>query len=139
MTEIKVASCRELDALVAEHVMGWVTFTHEGISYLGTPSDSNLNAEWEPITPTLSANSLPHYSTLLDDCWVIVEAFRSCSAKGLTGKQKFYFYGEGIDDWHIWIGLHRRVIRNPPLAQGRSPEIAICLAALRFLGLDVSF
>lgn len=117
--KIEDLSDRELDALVAEKVMGlsveWVKAGDK--SYIGTfISDGPVTLEG------LHKVSIPHYSTDIAAAWTVVERMRDDS-KWNTFKLVWNTDGVRVsfrdDDNRVW---------------GESAPRAICLAALKAVG-----
>ena len=108
---------RELDALVAEHVMGWVWgIDDDGFQYL-------VPADWdEYMVP-----AVPHYSTRIQDAWQVVEKTKLLDDFELTKDGPMYqfgHYGEyGFDEWTLY-------------AEADTAPLAICLAALKAVGYE---
>ena len=105
---------RELDALVAEKVMGWVWgIDDERLQYL------------VPAGAQLTRPPLPHYSTLIADAWQVVEKIGFMNlAFGDTSDQHpnvtVRFWGE-------------KAGQSCYVEADTAPE-AICLAALKAVG-----
>jgi competence transcription factor ComK len=105
---------RELDALIAEKVMGWKRKT---IKLVNMVEEQDVL-----IDPRLKTYSQPpHYSTNIADAWLVVEKFPQidiCMSK--------------VDDkWNCFIEFadHMAIAETAPLA--------ICLAALKACGVEV--
>lgn len=62
---------RELDALVAEKVMGWISWRNGREETLNPP----LNESEERVHGIYPKPEIPHYSTSIADAWQVVEAF----------------------------------------------------------------
>jgi hypothetical protein len=112
---------RELDALVAEKVMG-LTVYPEGRDHVG-PCWSKGGFHEEQV---------PNYSTDIAAAWSVVEAFTSGNVNGHSCHSSVRF-GAGNQSWNAWFawGTERHE------AHGESPMEAICLAALKAVGLSV--
>jgi hypothetical protein len=112
--EKKMKAGRELDALVAERVMGWYNV---GRGYLFGNDDS-----WggdNPQTPDKGIQDLPHYSTDIKAAWEVVERVSAVyQIKVGSDKTAFAWWCEiGEGDW--------RSIGQPTAA------LAICKAVLK--------
>jgi hypothetical protein len=112
---------RELDALVAEKVMGW----RDVSDGYGTPPEATL---WEAI------HIIPHYSTDIAAAWQVVERMRD---QGWTS----HYTDLSLDSrepWHSWHFTGTTPPNGPTLsAQASTVPHAICLAALRAVGVEV--
>lgn len=105
---------RELDALIAEHVMGWqqvLTFTAD-----------TKEGQYEWIDPDLTSQALPHYSTDIAAAWLVVQKIESFS---LIAPGAWYAGGEyhNEDRWCCETAT--------TIAYGDTAPHAICLAALK--------
>lgn len=140
---------RELDALVAEKVMGWkgcdstetwVRWEH------GDPGDewTNIDKEWcrgagHPPTPHFGTVPIPRYSVKIDDSWKVVEKLRKTHCC-LTLKSEYDFVWEcyAIQD-HNDSEHNSEVIRRYKIyAMADTAPHAICIAALKAVGIDVT-
>ena len=127
MSEILTAG-PDLNALVAETVMGWTPITHYGERGTGFWSTTGSESDG----PWIADEQIPAYSTDISAAWEIVERLRlaGCTVRlcgepaadlrwnwrcTVTGMAKGYESG-------IWSG------------SADTPALAICLAALRVLG-----
>lgn len=123
-------SYREIDALVAEHVFGWIKEKKLGIDYLYFQPGFSLGAcsYWEPViwNKLAVAEWLPHYSTQIEDSWRIIKSFEKESRFHLSG-----FYD----------GVYRAKFGVPIDVSGEAEtiEAAICLAALKAKGVSLFF
>lgn len=99
---------RELDAMVAEKVMGW---TLHGVA----PSGGRVL-----IAPS-GAMGIPNYSTDISAAWQVVEKMRS--------KRIHFEMGSTIPgDWTAYFNNDRATDKSAPRA--------ICLAALKAVGVE---
>lgn len=131
--ETKTATLRELDALAAEHVLGWTphpTLSHEwwrlpetkatNIRILGTE-----DGPWDRITP-------PHFTTDIADAWQLVEKMMQ------RHTQDFHFGYQMCDGakWHF--GFQDKVMGffGNCSATADTAPLAITLAALKAVGID---
>lgn len=112
-TEVKCRSHQELDALVAEKVMG-------GMHRLVPPGQI---VEFEQV--------VPHYSTDIAAAWEVIEIIRQRGIEVIVGSldsdKRYNPYGVTFE----YPGA------NPRTATGATASIAICLAALRWQGIKV--
>ena len=135
---VKVADLRDLDALVAEHVMGWVRWTCDDYDFkeavLFHPgADLQSWKRCDPSTPLaeFAATMAPNWSESIAAAWEVVERLRAEPEK-----------------WQCTIvtGVGASVVKFTPIADGpmavattEEPEVPtlICLAALRAKGVTV--
>ena len=102
---------RELDALIAEKVMG------KSLPY-------NLH-EMEALARRTKAGAelvdrmVPHYSTQIADAWLVVEKMG-----GVVGIDRYPKYDDP-DEWYWDVGFKKGT------AQADTAPLAICLAALK--------
>lgn len=114
---------RKIDALVAEHVMGWER-SRDG-SYIYPPADAptevvgRYKAEFDEGWPYWT----PHYSTSVAAAWEVVEKIGG-SFQLITGPKDY--------EWACGFGGS-----PPPWTFNDSAPMAICLAALRAKGVEV--
>ena len=108
MKTIKVNSLREIDRLVAEHIFKWGLFTHPE---LGNKLTGLYNSKREEV---------PYYSTDISAAWQIIKQFQGSLHKLSKGYSAF-----------IHIG------KDSYFEDANTPELAICLAALRTKGIEV--
>jgi hypothetical protein len=109
---------REMDALVAEKIMGWAKHPH-------TDSPTFW---WEGPTKSYLIGDLPHYSTDISNAWEVLEEMQS----GIfSARQRFYqALNEQVD---IQAGLPMGQHVAWPAALGmlcKVMPLAICRAAL---------
>ena len=115
---------RELDALVAEKVMGlrvkWAT-SYDGEPHPVCPSLTDARAEdWEPC---------PWYSTDVADAWEVVERLRQMDYVGLVVKA----YPLGLKDQYVASVPGS----TTAFAEAQTAPHAICVAALKAVGAEV--
>lgn len=126
MEQRKLAPGRELDALVAENVMGWPvfdcpmahTFPHvvfDGLDVVLFRSKDQVGENWEP-------------STSIEEAWQVVD--RLCSS----------FYLRWDDSACLWFADMDQKRRIAEDCRGRAyadtAPHAICLAALKAVGYN---
>ena len=124
---------RELDALVAEKVMGSEWWIHiesdarfiapggEWVSHLHPKKASGKEpVDWDVIN---RACDLPRYSTDISAAWQVVEKLASP------------FQLEKDPDGEISCRIRLKTEWGP-LAHADNPALAICLAALKALGVE---
>jgi hypothetical protein len=105
---------RELDALIAERVMGWRQTLF-----------SNFPDQLEPPDEPGKARSVPHYSTDIAAAWLVVEKMRLTHWVEVLVYPELVFVRAGrLGDTH-----KVKVIRN----EAATSPLAICLAALKAL------
>lgn len=136
---------RELDALVAEKVMGWVNVAclNGGNTPTGEPDDDwNRDARNDPRhggtgIPQVHRLEVPDYSTQINDAWEVVEKLKRDGWNVSLG---------GDNGWGCTIyKIHAQGGKNfsstweesfGPINAETAP-LAICLAALKAVGYDV--
>ena len=119
--ETTLKAGRELDALVAEKVMGW-TFRPYG----------NGGGEWTVNGKKMEfggfeGGSLPYYSTSIAGAWEIVEKVlqHPCRTFGII-------VDEATDTWIVKMDKIRCVFNDCRITeQNEELPLAICLAALK--------
>jgi hypothetical protein len=134
---------REIDALVAEHVMGWRWVEHGGFDWIVPPDVvpdiaffmwGHRIHDDKPQFSGEFENVLPHYSTDIAAAWKVVEAMRAAGYSVSIG-----YYANGCD-----VGITARNSRAGweavrPVYGGHADTAprAICIAALRAKGVNV--
>lgn len=117
---------REIDALVAKHVMGWPpaschAYWHDpDASLTGEPKGRTLS--WSEPTASGQELELPHYSTDISAAWEVVEWLRA---------RDFIFevsFRTSSDVWEVQIWEQDGDIE---VTRVDTAPIAICLAALK--------
>ncbi len=135
-------ACRELDALVAEKVMGWQVLTPDETEHLEEVNDCMVVVHPNPYGVMRYVEKSYNYygyvewhpSTDIAAAWQVVERMRELgwfsSHTDLT-----------IDSGQEWWSWHFTDIKPPGSttvkAQGHTAPHAICLAALAAVGADV--
>lgn len=122
---------RELDALVAEHVMGWKRAVQP-------------HPELPEITLYDLYNShvpMPHYSTDIAAAWLVVEKLTSDGIPlvlgNTTNREKDSQAKFAVTIFENWIGhVIPEDIRHVS-AQAETAPHAICLAALKAIGFEL--
>ena len=120
---------RELDALVAEKVMGWVLNRHEFGSELPGGPLKSLG-----IAPDGShIMGLPHFSTNISAAWEVVQ---SMIERGYAFRIDSYWCRPlEIRFWSPKKGMHHKPFMAEAENLYRLPH-AICLAALKAMGVE---
>lgn len=118
----------EMDALVAERVMGW---TREECII-----DGQSLGLWFRKPGTTGERGLfsgcPHYSTDIKDAWAIVEKLRDMWTEATEGVSGFYDdFPRPFNDGVFFEYLHRCADRRWPWAFLYVTPVNICRAALR--------
>ena len=119
---------RELDALVAEKVLGWLQVRKQMIA----------NAMGQPVMedfvglPTASAASpqlIPRYSTMIQEAWKVADALRERSqfVAVLSGLGP-----QGVQPWICKINRDGGFIEE----RADTAPLAICLGALKSVGIS---
>jgi len=124
MSEMKAS--RELDALVAEKVMGWTPPTHDPkhtFSYRELWTDEHGDF-----------CQLPRFTERIDDAWMVVEKM----AEGMDGPIINLAWCENpdIEGWYGWVCDMKGVGVWQAAAADTAP-LAICKAALKAKGVEV--
>ena len=109
----------ELDALVAEKVMGW-----------RMDDNKHLNLAWDPKrSPNDGLRCIPDYSTDIAAAWEVVEKLDTLAlSRG------------DIADISVWVAQFVTEGPGYPVniqAIAKTPTHAICLAALKAVGVEV--
>lgn len=105
----------QLDALVAERVMGW-SVRRDGNSYYCTQKNGGF--------------FVPRFSSDMGAAWQVVEELaKNGLVVEIRHNAKGKFQVTGVNCW--------RETRRPEEVIDPSAPIAICLAALRFVGVEV--
>ena len=109
---------RELDALIAEQVMGWTYHPY------GNGGGKWLDAAGKQVAfGGLNGGSLPHYSTAIADAWAVVEQL-SCTTKQYWTIE--YFSTGCVATFNLNDFEYQSSANTAPLA--------ICLTALQAVG-----
>lgn len=108
----------ELDALVAEKVMGWRWFTDE------------FNTRPVLIPPGMPQQcATPHYSTDIAAAWAVVEK--------LGERFRFEIRNHEGYDWNVYVRpWDTRISMSGESVTKENLPHAICLAALKAVGAD---
>ncbi len=121
---VVVTSLRELDALVAEHVMGWRS--------VSKPKEAPDPKDLEDYFGIAEGACwlVPHYSTDIAAAWQVVEKIYADGHGWMLvekdGKREYRAYRPTKSPNFAWWG-----------ARSSTPEQSICLAALRARGVEV--
>lgn len=127
---------RELDALIAEKVMGWERGENWLIPPVGTPMrDNNWAAEWDEKG---RPHWLPRYSQDIEAAWQVVEKLR---------KDWEYLFINAGNGWgvecrteHVDISPSNDITyqwtESTGNIHGDTAPLAICLAALKAVGVE---
>ena len=107
---------REMDALIAELVMGW---QHPRVK-INTVTDE-IEDYWYPIPEAQTHIQCPHFSTSVAAAWQVVEKFDAYNI-----------------NWNYWRKVHRYELSKygdepgmEGIGWGLTPALAICRAALK--------
>lgn len=118
---------RELDALVAEKVMGWIEVRKQSIAnafgqhvmddYVGQPSIGVT----QPVL-------VPRYSTMIQEAWKVADHLRNQSqfVAVLSGKGP-----QGVQPWICKINRDGGFLEE----RADTAPVAICLASLKAVGI----
>lgn len=113
---------RELDALIAEKVMGWALVSNQKANKAG----------WWGLAPGSSLMPLPYYSLSISDAWEVVEKLEE---KGITMDMGQVWNG-GEWMWAIQfqkIHLMTGQVDHYRQEYANTAPLAICLAALKVM------
>jgi len=112
---------REMDALVAERVMGWTL----GRRY------ANGNGEWQghPHGGTLTWDQTPRYSTDIRAAWEVVEKMRADGYATIHVSCGADLKGNPVPGWYASFFADKD--RPGGFARGATMAEAICRAALK--------
>lgn len=123
---------RELDALVAEKVMGWRKISHP-YPY----SDLTwINSEGATARP----GGIPQYSTDIAAAWVVVEHLKnSLNGNEWTGEFNLFFNGCEYECWWSFSRKTEEGLYETSKEAGvaETAPHAICLAALGAVGVNI--
>lgn len=123
MTNAQMKPGRELDALVAEKVMGW----RDARLHRNGPTDPCEWEAWQGIPPEPEhgwRTALPHYSTSIADAWQVVEWLAEHHDGFVSVGVRSVDWGESGDYYDHFAHT----------TSGESAPHAICLAALAAVG-----
>lgn len=119
MSQPELAAGRELDALVAERVMGWRSIGSDGISTFGDPPNDPLD-----LSGTGDGHfHVPRYSTDISAAWEVVEKAKDWRITIDGGE----YHG---DSWGVKIANNDGYFYG----FGDTAPLAICRAALAAVG-----
>lgn len=137
---------RELDALVAEKVMGWkrVEKPHKfgtGITIHlrapGKPEEPNTVCEYitgDIAAPCLPSEFIPKYSTDIAAAWYVVEKIKHNGPAEAKDMDATLTIEEADGEW--WVGWRWHEWTGDGASAQSAPH-AICLAALKAVGVEV--
>lgn len=131
---------RELDALIAEKVMGWEWYSKEKLNELGYNTNKNLllpsnigqadGNGWCAIESHISP-----YSTDISAAWEVVEKFSRKNGRS-GGGPIINISHDG--NWHCDFGGGDGTLGSGAVAQSETAPHAICLAALKACGVELN-
>jgi hypothetical protein len=110
---------RELDALVAEKVMGYK---------IGWFTDYGFKKEFERKVIALKGDrydNIPRYSTNISDAWQVVEKMKE---KERVVEIKTFDFGYTVEINNFYPTIKQ---------QAETAPLAICLSALKMKGIDI--
>lgn len=129
---------RDLDALVAEKVMGYPAFAWQAVPILA----EHVYQDFDTASPCLvcgrfdgSAFCLPHYSTDIAAAWEVVERLKVEPFKGRELVLEIYVSAEVPDETEVsvqWFDDDQGY--GPFYLLAKTAPHAICLAALKAVG-----
>lgn len=109
----------ELDTIVAEKVMGWIK----------PPATSILKPMWVEPPLGIVHPELPKFSEKIEDAWLVVDKYSY--ALQLTQSHGYW-------KCTMVYKFNERGVGQYISAEASKAPLAICLAALRAIGLEVS-
>jgi len=112
---------RELDAAVAEHVMGWTRERTEKNNWY--EPESRL---WKPVDST---TNLPRYSSNIVAAWEVVERLHELGYNLAIYCQRKGAQDEGVEV-HVGKGDYNDNVVWPPVHHANTAPKAMCYAAL---------
>jgi hypothetical protein len=121
---------RELDVLVAEKVMGYRTAPIPDGETANPPNFWPVAEDGDTILTHINAGLVPHYSTDIAAAWDVIVWMLNrfdCAVMLQWDMQHFQM-------WHAGFGIASDKF---PDAIADTPAHAICLAALRAVGVEV--
>lgn len=113
---------RELDALVAERVMGWHLYPGEAYTANGKPW---IGPDDMGVGCSHPAGWLP--STRIEDAWRVVEKFTGTEC---DGRVAILAITDAEDGWGFQVGASDESDQSSFRAFAPTPQLAICRAAL---------
>lgn len=127
---------RSIDALIAEHVMGWKLCFYDTGKYASTPDDyenasSNDGWLWEGRTDIDLEAWQFRPTTSIADAWLVVEKMKEKGLHCDIVVRVNGHYGCEFEDRYC-IGEHDTLY-----SEGDTAPMAICLSALKALGVEV--
>lgn len=129
---------RELDALVAEKVMGLVLQPITVVDYKGVHTEPGSVVK-DYTAPDgrkcRSVKECPHYSTSIADAWLVVEKLQ---CQGHDGKWFFRLDYDCVETWDCAFYKESTCDGGYPeqWATALTAPHAICLAALKAVGVE---
>lgn len=124
---------RELDALVAEKVMGWSRFVQADNTYIGL----SVIYGWNDAQGRYKGmdGNVSHYSTDIAAAWTVVEAMRQRDYEFELFRRHRNHLGKPDPTWTKTQAIFRAEGRNRHYSSVQSADAhAICLAALEAVG-----
>ena len=124
---------RELDALVAEKVMGWRRVSEGEPYFWPTPEMMNRIKEQYPDVLAVDYFPAPLFSTDIAASWEVVEKLQG-DGFWWSGAYKTYELSDGTESDPLYYSRFRCVrggVRGDHYAYARSMPYARCLAALK--------
>jgi hypothetical protein len=115
---VKLEAGREMDALVAEKVMGWElrTFKNDGVDFWHIPGTARCELD------------APRFSSDIGAAWEVVTHMQRPDDE--TGYHEYYFKLECTVAakpvyWYAWLGEHEAEAATAPLAICRAALLAV--------------
>ena len=126
---IEIESLRDLDKLVAEQIFNWCDFWKSPVTSTGWCYIMGYPPQEQAMGIDAERQEVWRYSTDIAAAWSITEKFYSATIDKLSNGAEYNAYlvtsyGKANIDGH---------------ARAKTVEIALCLAALKTKGIQVSF
>lgn len=137
---------RELDALIAEKVMGWNWVNVFSNALMIVPPIGDKLRHAHKYVDKGIPDNMPHYSTNIADAWLVVEKLKGMgfgvTINEVCKRSGFYKYNDNVlGYWHCNFTVSDKddndklLKTNPEIAE--TAPLAICLAALKACGDEV--
>ena len=121
---------REIDALVAEHIMGFFIL-HDGPELLYVEEDPDLT-----LKQRQTRHEIPYYSENISAAWEVVERLKiyETGCGEWFSIRKLDKWQAGIQEWDVEEGTYFVADHS---AVHELASTAICLAALKIKGIKI--
>ena len=118
---------REIDALVAEKVMGWSQVYINDYPIANAPEYLYPPSDFAPEEPEI----VPHYSIDISAAWQVVEK--------MIDNESLDFPDFKLENYGFWRALFFDAVQNREhgMDEAMTAPMAICLAALKAKGIEI--